>query len=60
MYDSWYHIKQAVAGQRPCSQVHLFLGHELASRRVDLGEILADDEEGRKLGSTDGGIEHEC
>lgn len=60
MYNSWYHIEQTIAWKRSCSQVCLLLGHELASRRVNLGEVLADDEESSELGSTDGSIEYEC
>lgn len=60
MYNGRYYIEQAVAGQRSSSQVLLFLRHKLASRGIDLWEVLAYDEEGCKLGSTDSGIEHEC
>lgn len=60
IYDRRYHIEQAVAGQRSGAKVHLFLGYKLASRGIDLREVLAYDEEGRKLGPTDGGIEDEC
>jgi hypothetical protein len=60
MYNSGYHIEQTVARERSGSEVVLFLWHELASRGIDLGKVLADDEEGRKLGTTDGSIEDEC
>lgn len=59
MYNSWYHIEQTVARKRSCPQVCLLLGYKLASRRVNLGEVLADDEESSELGTTDSGIEYE-
>lgn len=60
MYNSWYNIEQTIARKRSRSQVCLLLGHKLASRRVNLGEVLADDEESSELSTTDSGIEYEC
>lgn len=60
MYNSGYHVEQAVARERSCAEVFLVFWHELASRGIDLGKVLAEDEECRELGTTDSSIEDEC